>query len=85
MRLLFAWALAGGALFAGGAPAAAEGVEVTYLGNEGFLIAAGDVRVVVDALFDDGIKGYPTVPPGPRRPPPAEQSRGAFRLHPAGG
>ena len=42
-------------------------VDVTYLGNEGFLIAAGDRKVLVDALFGDGIDGYPVVPPTPRR------------------
>ena len=39
----------------------AEGVEVTYLANEGFLLAAGDEKVLVDALFP-GLQGYPRVP-----------------------
>ncbi|MEM7354638.1 MAG: MBL fold metallo-hydrolase [Acidobacteriota bacterium] len=42
-------------------------VEVTYLGNEGFLLAKGETRVLIDALFGDGIEGYPVVPPAPRR------------------
>ena len=51
------------------APAAAiaEGVELTYLGNEGFLIAAGETRVLVDALYGEGLRGYPVVPPAERR------------------
>ena len=42
-------------------------VDVTYLGNEGFLIAAGETSVLIDALFSDGIAGYAVVPPKPRR------------------
>ncbi len=42
-------------------------IEVTYLGNEGFLIAAGETRVLVDALFGEGLDGYPVVPAGPRK------------------
>ena len=37
-------------------------VEITYLANEGFLLAAGDDKVLIDALFP-GIDGYPRVPP----------------------
>ena len=58
------------------AAAAGEGVELTYLGNEGFLIAAGETRVLVDALFGDGLSGYPVVPPVPRRQ--AEEAAGSF-------
>lgn len=38
------------------------GVEVTYLANEGFLLAAGESRVLIDALFTDGLGGYPVLP-----------------------
>ncbi len=38
------------------------GVEITYLGNEGFLLRAGETKVLVDALFGDGLRGYPVVP-----------------------
>lgn len=54
-----------GTLYAQPTPAA--GVEVTYLGNEGFLIAAGETRILIDALFGDGLDGYAVVPPEPRR------------------
>jgi L-ascorbate metabolism protein UlaG (beta-lactamase superfamily) len=37
-------------------------VEITYLANEGFLIESSGKRVLVDALFRDGIKPYLTVP-----------------------
>ncbi len=40
------------------AAAPAEPVEVTYLANEGFLIARGERKVLVDALFP-GIPNYP--------------------------
>lgn len=33
-------------------------MEITYLANEGFLIAAGERKVLIDALFP-GIDGYP--------------------------
>jgi L-ascorbate metabolism protein UlaG (beta-lactamase superfamily) len=42
-------------------------VEVVYLANEGFLITAGETKVLVDALFGDGIDGYPVVPEETRR------------------
>lgn len=58
-RLLVAALLAAG-------PAAAQ-VEVTFLANEGFLLSAGETRVLVDALFGDGIAGYPAVPEEIRR------------------
>jgi L-ascorbate metabolism protein UlaG (beta-lactamase superfamily) len=44
-----------------------EEVAVTYLGNAGFLIAAGETKVLVDALYGDGLAGYPVVPPLIRR------------------
>ena len=58
--LLAALALAA----ASAAPAAdgAPGVAVTHLANEGFLIEAGETRVLVDALTGDGLRGYPAVP-----------------------
>ncbi len=55
---------------------ARAGVEVTYLANEGFLIAAGDARVLVDALFGDGLAGYETVPAATRRE--LEAASGSF-------
>jgi len=30
-------------------------VEITYLGNEGFLITAGETRILIDALYGDGL------------------------------
>ena len=42
-------------------PTAATGVEITYLANEGFLLAAGEKKVLIDALFP-GITNYPAVP-----------------------
>jgi L-ascorbate metabolism protein UlaG (beta-lactamase superfamily) len=43
-------------------PAEEAGVEITYIANEGFLIAGGGRRVLVDALFSSGVQGYPTIP-----------------------
>ena len=37
-------------------------VELTYLSNEGFLLQAGESKILVDALFGDGLKNYPVVP-----------------------
>lgn len=56
-------------------PAAAQ-VDVTYLGNEGFLLSAGDTRILVDALYGDGLAGYPVVPRDIRRE--LEAGRGRF-------
>ena len=56
-----------GTLSAQASPPATTGVEITHLANEGFLIAAGETKVLVDALFGDGIAGYAVVPPEPRR------------------
>lgn len=36
--------------------------EITYLANEGFLLAGGGEKVLVDALFGDGLAGYAVVP-----------------------
>ena len=45
-----------------GATVAGAQVDLVYLGNEGFLLEAGETRVLVDALYGDGLKGYPVVP-----------------------
>lgn len=37
-------------------------VEITYVGNEGFLIAAGGKKVLVDALYREGVEGYVVQP-----------------------
>ncbi len=37
-------------------------LRVYYLANEGFLVAGADGRVLVDALFGEGIPGYAVVP-----------------------
>lgn len=42
-------------------------VEVRHLGNEGFLLSAGDDKVLIDALYGDGLAGYPVVPADLRR------------------
>ena len=44
------------------APAGASELEITYLANAGFLLDDGERKVLIDALFGDGIDGYPTVP-----------------------
>lgn len=49
-----------------GAPTVAAEVEITHLANEGFLIEAGETRVLIDALFGAGIRGYGAVPAGER-------------------
>jgi len=46
------------ACLAAGEPAT---VEVTYLANEGFLLAAGERRVLVDGLHGDGLPTYPAL------------------------
>ncbi len=63
-KLACSLALAGA--FWAAAPLGAQ-VSVTYVANEGFLIAAGELRVLVDALIDEGIDGYPR-PPASMRP-----------------
>ena len=52
---------------------AAAQVEVTYLSNEGFLLQAGESKVLVDALFGNGLKNYPVVPEKIRRQMEAAQ------------
>jgi L-ascorbate metabolism protein UlaG (beta-lactamase superfamily) len=41
---------------------AAPSFDVTYLANAGFLVQAGKVSFLIDALFRDGVAGYPRVP-----------------------
>lgn len=38
-------------------------LEVTYLGNEGFLLADDEHSVLIDALYGDGLPGYAVVDP----------------------
>ncbi|MFQ5510858.1 MAG: MBL fold metallo-hydrolase [Candidatus Krumholzibacteriia bacterium] len=33
-------------------------VHITYVGNEGFLVASGGRKVLVDALYREGVEGY---------------------------
>ncbi len=50
-----------GTLRRAGVPAArAAGVRVRYVANEGFLLEGGGRKVLIDALLDGGIRGYPT-------------------------
>ena len=37
-------------------------LEVTYLGNEGFLVRSGSYTILFDALFGTGLPGYDRVP-----------------------
>jgi len=57
LNVLFA--LVALALFASGE---SPGVRVTYLANEGFLLDGGGKRVLIDALLDEGLEWYATVP-----------------------
>lgn len=41
-------------------------LEVTYLANEGFMLAGGGRKVLIDALFGEGLKGYAAVSPARR-------------------
>lgn len=45
-----------------GAEGASAQLQVTYLANEGFLLAGGGKKVLVDGLFAAGVRGYPTIP-----------------------
>ena len=45
-------------VFALAYPVFGEEVRITYLANEGVLIAAGDKKVLVDALFRDSLEDY---------------------------
>jgi len=42
-------------------------LSVTYIGNEGFMIESGGVKVLVDALYRDGVPGYVVIPEERRR------------------
>lgn len=55
------------ALVSGAPSAGAEIVVVSYLANEGFHLRSGETGVLVDALFGDGIPGYPAVSADARR------------------
>jgi L-ascorbate metabolism protein UlaG (beta-lactamase superfamily) len=56
--------------------AESEPVVITYLANEGFLLEKGDRQVLIDALFGDGLRGYPTIPEPLRDE--VENGRGRF-------
>jgi L-ascorbate metabolism protein UlaG (beta-lactamase superfamily) len=45
---------------------AANALEVTYLANEGFMIAGGGKKILIDALFGEGLDGYAVVSPAQR-------------------
>jgi len=45
-----------------GADALSAQLRVTYLANEGFLLEGRNKKVLVDALFAEGVRGYATVP-----------------------
>ncbi|UCH85075.1 MAG: MBL fold metallo-hydrolase [Candidatus Latescibacterota bacterium] len=45
---------------AGPPPAKSGSVEITYVANEGFLIASGSSKVLIDALFSEGFGRYLT-------------------------
>lgn len=51
-------------------------VAVTLLGNAGVMLEAGERRVLIDALFGDGLAGYATVEPTRRAA--LEAARGEF-------
>ena len=42
-------------------------LRVTYIGNEGFMIDAGEVKVLIDALYRTGVPGYVVIPEEQRR------------------
>ena len=64
----FLMSLAVVALFVGceaPAPESSAGrqpLEIVYVANEGFLLTTGEDKVLIDALFRDGVKGYATPP-----------------------
>ena len=68
--------LAGGMRALAAGDGGGAGVRITYLANEGFLLEAGETRVLVDALFGDGLSGYPVVPAAVRAD--LEGARGRF-------
>jgi L-ascorbate metabolism protein UlaG (beta-lactamase superfamily) len=58
LALAAAWALSLAA------PLRAQDLRVTYLANEGVLVQGGGARVLVDALFRDGLDPYARHSPG---------------------
>jgi len=50
--------------------------EITYVGNEGFLISCGGAKVLVDALYRDGVQGYVAIPA--ERQKSLEQAKAPF-------
>jgi L-ascorbate metabolism protein UlaG (beta-lactamase superfamily) len=42
---------------------AIDGLEVTYLGNAGFLISSGEHQVLIDGLYRGDTGGYAVIPP----------------------
>ncbi len=52
--LLIVWAACGAV--------AEAGVEITYTGNEGFLIAAAGKKILIDAVYRKGVPGYVVMP-----------------------
>ena len=60
---LCVWALAcGGAVEEQTAPADADVLHVSLIANEGYLLTSGDDKVLIDALFREGVEGYGTLP-----------------------
>lgn len=57
-------------------PAGPDGVRVTHLANEGFLLSSGETKVLVDALFRDGLPEYARVTGDEREA--LETARGVF-------
>lgn len=51
-------------------------LEVTYLANEGFMLVGGGRKVLIDALFGEGLRGYAVVSPAQREL--LEQARAPF-------
>ena len=41
---------------------AEDRIEITYLANAGFLLAAGNHKVLIDGLFREGVDEYATLP-----------------------
>jgi len=49
-----------------GSAAPANALETTYLANEGFMIAGGGRKLLIDALFREGVGGYAVISPATR-------------------
>jgi L-ascorbate metabolism protein UlaG (beta-lactamase superfamily) len=52
-------------------------LQVTYVANEGFLIASGEDKVLIDALQSGGIEEY--LAPSPSTLDELQRARGSFR------